>query len=104
MEGGVHTAGSSSQITDGASAVMLANRGRVSSAWASSPGRASSTARSSAVDPETMLKGPIPATAKLLEAHRSLGIEDMDCLRGERGVRQRGPGLAEGGRARSPIA
>ncbi len=76
MEDGVHTAGSSSQITDGASAVLLASEDAVS--------RLGLTARARivhstivGVDPVTMLKGPSPATRKLL-AKTGLGIEDMD--------------------------
>jgi acetyl-CoA C-acetyltransferase len=76
MEGGVHTAASSSQITDGASAVMLASedacerlglRPRARVVYSTIVG----------VDPFTMLKGPIPATEKLL-AKSGLEVSDID--------------------------
>jgi len=76
VEGGLHTAGTSSQVTDGASAVLLASgdalkrhglRPRARVVYSTIVG----------VDPVTMLKGPIPATRKLL-AKTGLRIEDMD--------------------------
>jgi acetyl-CoA C-acetyltransferase len=67
----VHTAGSASQITDGASAVLLASDAACE--------RLGLTPRARivystivGVDPVTMLKGPIPATEKLME---KTGIE-----------------------------
>jgi acetyl-CoA C-acetyltransferase len=75
VEGGVHTAGSASQITDGASAVLMASEDAVK--------RLGLTPRARivystivGVDPVTMLKGPIPATEKLL-ARTGLKIDDM---------------------------
>ncbi|MDX1650192.1 MAG: steroid 3-ketoacyl-CoA thiolase [Myxococcota bacterium] len=76
MEGGVHTAGSSSQITDGASAVLLASEDAVKRLGLAPRARVVYSTIVG-VDPETMLKGPIPATRKLLEK-TGLGIEDMD--------------------------
>jgi acetyl-CoA C-acetyltransferase len=76
VEGGLHTAGTSSQITDGAAAVLLASENAVKRHGLRPRGRiVDSTVVG--VDPVTMLKGPIPATAKLLE-RTGLGIEDMD--------------------------
>jgi acetyl-CoA C-acetyltransferase len=76
VEGGVHTAGSSSQITDGASAVLLASDDACE--------RLGLTRRARVVystivgvDPVTMLKGPIPATEKLLEKS-GVEISDID--------------------------
>ena len=76
VEGGVHTAGSSSQITDGASAVLLASGSAVERLGLRPRARILYTTLVG-VDPETMLKGPIPATRKLLEK-TGLGIGDMD--------------------------
>jgi acetyl-CoA C-acetyltransferase len=76
VEGGVHTAGSSSQITDGASAVLFACEDAVKRFGLTPRGRiVDSTVVG--VDPVTMLKGPIPVTRRLL-ARTGLSIEDMD--------------------------
>ncbi len=75
MEGGVHTAGTSSQITDGASAVLVANAAGVERLGLKPRARIVYTTIVG-VDPVTMLKGPIPATEKLL-ARTGLGIDDM---------------------------
>ena len=75
---GVVTAANSSQISDGAAAVLIA-----SSAKADELGlrpRARLTAFSlAATDPLMMLTGPIPATRKVLERAR-LSIEDIDVI------------------------
>jgi len=75
-EDGVHTAGTSSQIADGASAVLLMSRAR-----AIALGLASlATIVDSCLvgcDPVVMLEGPIPATHKLLNAH-GLRIDQFD--------------------------
>jgi len=76
MEGGVHTAGSSSQITDGASAVVLASEAALERHGLKARGRIVD-ATIVGVDPETMLKGPIPATRKVL-ARTGLSIDDID--------------------------
>ncbi|MCZ6465092.1 MAG: steroid 3-ketoacyl-CoA thiolase [Proteobacteria bacterium] len=76
MEGGVHTAGSASQITDGAAAVLLASEHGLMRLGLTPRARIVYTTIVG-VDPETMLKGPIPATRKLLE-RTGLTIEDMD--------------------------
>ncbi|MCG8588453.1 MAG: steroid 3-ketoacyl-CoA thiolase [Proteobacteria bacterium] len=76
MDGGVHTAGSSSQITDGASAVLMASEAGVKKHGLKPRARVVHSTIVG-VDPVTMLKGPIPATRKLLE-RTGLGIEDMD--------------------------
>ena len=76
MEGGVHTAGTSSQITDGASAVILASEAAVKRYGLTPRARIVDTTIVG-VDPVTMLKGPIPASEKLL-AKTGLEIEDMD--------------------------
>ncbi len=76
LEGGLHTAGTSSQVTDGASAVVLASEAGVKRLGLRPRARiVYSTILG--VDPVTMLKGPIPATRKLLDKTK-LRIEDMD--------------------------
>jgi acetyl-CoA C-acetyltransferase len=75
-EGGVITAGTASQISDGAAAIMIANESAV--AKYKLPVRAK--IHSLAVvgsDPVIMLEGPIPATQKVLEK-AGLTIDDID--------------------------
>lgn len=73
---GVHTAGTSSQVSDGASAVLLASPERAKSLGLRPRARIVATTLVG-VDPITMLKGPIPATEKVL--HQSgLKIGDID--------------------------
>ena len=76
MEGGIHTAATSSQVTDGASAVLLASEDAVKRHGLTPRGRIVD-ATIVGVDPVTMLKGPIPVTRKLL-ARTKLAIEDID--------------------------
>jgi acetyl-CoA C-acetyltransferase len=76
VEGGIHTAGTSSQVTDGAAAVLLAS-GDAAKRLGLRPRARIVYTTLVGVDPVTMLKGPIPATRKLL-AKTGLGIEDMD--------------------------
>lgn len=76
MEGGVHTAGSSSQITDGASAVLFANEAAVKR-HGLRPRARIVYSTIVGVEPETMLKGPIPATKKLLDK-TGLKLDQMD--------------------------
>ena len=75
-EGGVITAGTASQISDGAAAIMVANEDAVKRF--NLPVRAK--IHSLAVigsDPVIMLEGPIPATQKALEK-AGLSIDDID--------------------------
>lgn len=74
--GGVHTAGTSSQVSDGASAVLLASPEAAAALGLKPRARIVATTLVG-VDPITMLKGPIPATRKVLE-QSGLGIDDMD--------------------------
>jgi acetyl-CoA C-acetyltransferase len=76
VEGGLHTAGTSSQVTDGASAVLFASAEAAKRLGLRPRARVVYTTIVG-VDPVTMLKGPIPATRKLL-AKTGLGIGDMD--------------------------
>jgi acetyl-CoA C-acetyltransferase len=76
LEGGVHTAGTSSQITDGAAAVLFASEPAVARLGLRPRARVVDSTIVG-VDPVTMLKGPIPVTRKLLGRSR-LDIGDMD--------------------------
>jgi len=76
MEGGIHTAGTSSQITDGASAVLFANEAGVKR-HGLRPRARIVYSTIVGVEPETMLKGPIPVTKKLLD-RTGLEIDQMD--------------------------
>jgi acetyl-CoA C-acetyltransferase len=73
---GIHTAGTSSQVSDGASAVLLASPRTAKALGLRARARILSTTLVG-VDPVTMLKGPIPATRKVLAA-TGLSIGDMD--------------------------
>jgi acetyl-CoA C-acetyltransferase len=73
---GVHTAGSSSQIADGAAAVLLMSAAKAKSLGVAPLARVKSTALVGC-DPVLMLEGPIPATRKLL-ADTGLGVGDID--------------------------
>ena len=70
------TAGNSSQIADGASAVLIMSAERAAELGLKARARFHSFALAGA-DPVTMLKGPIPATEKIL-AKSGLGIDDID--------------------------
>jgi acetyl-CoA C-acetyltransferase len=74
--GGVHTAGTSSQVSDGASAVLLTSAERARELGLKPRARIAATTLVG-VDPVTMLKGPIPATRKVL-AQTGLTIHDID--------------------------
>jgi acetyl-CoA C-acetyltransferase len=74
--GGIHTAGTSSQVSDGASAVLLASPDRVKRSGLRPRARIVTTTLVG-VDPVTMLKGPIPATEKVLR-QSGLSIAQMD--------------------------
>ncbi|UCH31321.1 MAG: thiolase family protein [Candidatus Bathyarchaeota archaeon] len=76
---GVHTAGNSSQIVDGAAAAMLMSRGKAEKLGLTPL----ATIKSMAVagdDPEIMLLGPIPAMRKALKRAGNLTIADMDVI------------------------
>jgi len=74
--GGVHTAGTSSQVSDGAAAVLLASPKRAKELGLKPRARIVTTTLVG-VDPVTMLKGPIPSTRKVL-ATAGLRIDDID--------------------------
>jgi acetyl-CoA acyltransferase len=72
------TAGNSSQITDGASATLVMSEEKASELGLTPRARFHSFALAG-VDPVTMLTGPIPATAKILERSK-LTIDDIDLV------------------------
>jgi acetyl-CoA C-acetyltransferase len=72
---GVHTAGTSSQISDGASAILLMTRAKADSLGLT-PKAAIVDVTLVGCDPVLMLEGPIVATRKLL-AENKLGVEDI---------------------------
>ncbi len=76
MEGGVISAAASSQISDGASALLIANEAAVERHGLKPRARIVSMAVAG-VDPTIMLTGPMPATAKALEK-AGMSIDDID--------------------------
>jgi acetyl-CoA C-acetyltransferase len=76
LEGGLHTAGTSSQISDGASAVLLMDEGRARSLGLTPRARIVQQCLVGA-DPYYHLDGPIDATTWLLE-RSGMSIADID--------------------------
>ncbi|HKI75439.1 MAG TPA: thiolase family protein, partial [Pseudomonadales bacterium] len=72
----IHTAGTSSQVSDGAAAVILCSEQALKELGVKPRARIVATTLVG-VDPVTMLKGPIPATRKVL-ARAGLKLEDID--------------------------
>ncbi|CAB4548126.1 MAG: steroid 3-ketoacyl-CoA thiolase [Actinobacteria bacterium] len=75
-ENGVHTAGNSSQISDGASAVLLMTEEKAAALGLKPRARIVDTCLVG-TDPVLMLTGPIDATQRML-ARTGLSIDDMD--------------------------
>lgn len=75
-EGGVVTAGNSSQITDGAAAVLVMSREKAEELGLKPRARFVNCALAG-VDPTIMLTGPIPSTEKVLQK-TGLAMEDID--------------------------
>ncbi len=75
---GVHTAGSASQISDGASAVLLATPERAAELGLEPKARIVDTCLTGS-DPELMLTGPIGATRRLLERNK-MSMSDIDLV------------------------
>ncbi len=73
---GVVTAGNSSQISDGAAAVLIMSEDRALQLGLEPKARFVGFALAG-VDPVIMLTGPIPATSKVLE-RAGLGLDDID--------------------------
>ena len=77
-EGGTVTAGNSSGINDGASAVLLVEATRARELGLRPLARVVSTAVAG-VDPAVMGYGPVPATRKALE-RAGIGVDDLDLI------------------------
>jgi acetyl-CoA C-acetyltransferase len=77
-EDGVHTAGNSSQISDGAAAVLMMTEAKASQLGLTPRARVVDTCLVG-VDPVLMLTGPIDATNRLLE-RTGLTLDQMDTL------------------------
>ncbi len=77
-EDGKVTAGNSSQITDGSSAVLIMSEEKASSLGLTPRARFCAFALAG-VDPVTMLTGPIPATTTVLERAK-LTLDDIDAV------------------------
>ncbi len=77
-EDGVITAGNSSQISDGAAAVLLMSAEKAAELGLKPRARMMDQT-TVGCDPVKMLEGPIPATAKLLERN-SMSINDIDLV------------------------
>ena len=75
---GRHTAGNSSQISDGAAAVLLASREKAQELGLRPRARIVDQT-TVGVDPVLMLTGPIPATRKIL-GRNGMTIEDLDLI------------------------
>ena len=75
---GVITAGNSSQISDGAAAVLLMSREKAE-ALGVTPRARILDQTTVGCDPVKMLEGPIPATAKILERN-GMSISDIDYI------------------------
>ena len=73
---GVITAGNSSQISDGAAAILIMSEEKAKALGLEPKARFVAFAMAG-VDPVTMLTGPIPATEKVLK-RAGLGIDDID--------------------------
>ncbi|MGO4204940.1 steroid 3-ketoacyl-CoA thiolase, partial [Rhodococcus sp. TAF43] len=76
LEGGIHTAGTSSQISDGAAAVMLMDEDRARALGLKPRARIVTQALVGA-EPEYHLDGPVQATARVLEK-AGMKIGDLD--------------------------
>ncbi len=76
QENGRITAGNSSQICDGASAVLIMSAEKAEELGMKPRARFHSFALAG-TDPVTMLKGPIPATKKIFD-RSGLNVEDID--------------------------
>jgi acetyl-CoA C-acetyltransferase len=75
-ENGVHTAGNSSQISDGAAAVLMMTEQKAAALGLTPRARVVDTCMVG-VDPVLMLTGPIDATGRLLD-RTGLSIDDID--------------------------
>ncbi len=77
-EGGTVTAGSSSQISDGAAAVLIMSEEKAAALGLTPRARIHAFALAG-VDPVMMLTGPIPATTKVLERAK-MSLDEIDLI------------------------
>lgn len=77
-KGGTVTAGNSSSLNDGASAVLIASEAKAAELGLKPLARVVASA-SAGVDPRIMGIGPVPATRKALEK-AGLGVDDLDMI------------------------
>ena len=77
-EGGLITAGNSSQVSDGAAAVLLMTREKADELGVEPRARIVDQT-TVGVDPVLMLTGPIPATRKILERN-GMTLDDLDLI------------------------
>ncbi len=77
-DGGVITAANSSQITDGAAAVLIMSEEKATALGLTPRARFHAFALAG-VDPVMMLTGPIPATSKILE-RTGMSLDEMDLV------------------------
>jgi acetyl-CoA acyltransferase len=75
---GLVTAGNSSQVSDGAAAVLLMSRAKADELGVTARARIVD-ATTVGVDPVLMLTGPIPATRRILERNR-MTLDDLDLI------------------------
>jgi acetyl-CoA C-acetyltransferase len=75
---GIHTAGTSSQIADGAAAVLIMAADKADELGLRAQARVAHTCLVGC-DPVLMLEGPIPATERLLD-RSGLGLDDIDVV------------------------
>jgi len=75
---GIHTAGTSSQIADGAAAVLLMSAEKAAQLGVRARARVLQTCLVGC-DPVLMLEGPIPATRRMLE-RQGMTIDDVDVV------------------------
>jgi acetyl-CoA C-acetyltransferase len=75
-EDGIHTAGTSSQISDGAAAVLMMSAEKAAELGLTPKARIAQTALVGC-DPVLMLEGPIPATERVL-TREGISIDDVD--------------------------
>jgi acetyl-CoA acetyltransferase family protein len=78
MTDGTITAGLSSQVSDGAAAVLLASADKASEMGVRGRARILDST-SVGCDPVLMLEGPIPATRRILERN-GMSIDDIDVI------------------------
>jgi len=78
LEGGVHTAGTSSQISDGAGAILMMTKEKAEALGCKPLATVVDTCLVGS-DPVLMLTGPIPATQKLL-ADNGMTMSDIDVV------------------------